>query len=265
MRFSSLRKRKLSSTILLLTLFFTGVSAFAAVPPISPTDSAGGVAQVVGLVEGYLDALRQGDWARAYELLSWPSKQLISKEEWIKSAQSEAGPAPSDASALEALLPGADSCRVTEIIVNGGKAEAVLEATYSLPSQIRLAKEGGGWRIHLAATDREAVYSIAKSFSETLKKGASEPSFSLSARRLLVPFVKSHRLEEVELQAQNARVKVVETAVVVSTLELQRQGPFWKIVSAPPPAEEEPSAAAPKKEEEKEERDWLPAPRHWRR
>jgi len=253
--------------LLTLSLLLGAGIASAEVPPVSPTkageDSAGGVARIVAVAEGYLGALQERDWGRAYDYLSTPSKQLLPKQEWINSAQRKAAP-PNPGSILGSLPPGADRCQVGEMTLSGSEARVALEATYSLPLEIFLAKEGEDWKIDLAASDRQMVSAMATAFSADVTAKSAGASIPPEARALLSPFIKSHRVEQVEMEAEKAKVKVVETAVVAGVLGLRRWGPFWEIVSAPvPPGAKKP--AAPPKKQEQEGREWLPAPRHWRR
>jgi hypothetical protein len=259
----------------LFSLLLAGRASAAEVPPLSPANpgqGSSGVTEAVAVVDGYLGALRAKDWARAYDLLSWPSRQLFSSEEWAKSAESRSSAASSSACLTDgwqanAPLPGADSCQVSQITLTGNEGRALVEAAYSLPLQIHLVKEPAGWRIDLPSIDRDVVYSMSKAYAGYLTAGSSSGALPPNARSLLAPFVKSHRIEQVELEGHKAKVRVVETAVVSATLKLERRGPFWEIALAPalPAAEPAPAAAKKEKPAEPAELEALPAPRHWRK
>jgi len=231
-------------------------------PEVSPT---GGVAQVVAAVDGYLSALRKGEWPRAHELLSSASKQGLSREQWARAAE---GRPSARADSLPAWpLPGAERCRITDLASSGSEVRFVLEGVYLLPLQVCLLKEAGGWKIDLAAMDRETISLIAGSLGSQIAEKSPALPLSLNARRLLAPFITSHRVEEVELEAEKARVKVVETAVVTAAVKLQRQGPFWEIVSTfSPPTGSVPLAGAKEETRKKQEKpEVLPGPHHWRK
>jgi len=263
-----MRLSYLRSLVAVSVLLAAGRTGFGEVPPISPSapgEAAGaGLPQVVAVVDGYLTALRTEEWARAYELLSSASKKGVSREEWVRAAEGETARwKPKEAAvAWRPLLPGADRCQMRALTFAESEARGVVEATYSLPAQVCLAKEDAGWKIDLAATDREVVRGMVNSLLSGLGPKPSDYLLSPQARVLLAPYVVSHRIDQVEIEGEKARVITVETAIVKATVRFVRRGPFWEmqlgepLVAGPPIAE---------KREAGKEPEALPGPRHWRK
>jgi hypothetical protein len=272
----------------IISLFLLwAISAGAEVPlvtPAAPPAPEVGLKAVVAVAENYLKALSAGDWGGAYDNLSSLVKNSVIKEAWNSAAQEANGnaPAPGSEGALARLLPGAATCRVSDIAVEGTQGKAMLEATYDLPMTISLVKEGLVWKVDLLPADREIVTEAANQFAEKIKSAAPLNKISAAERqRLLFPYITSRQVDQVELEANRAKVKFLQTATVLALLKLQRQGPFWAAVPAlpvapasavaPAPTEPAPAATAPAAPETPAPAEApntapapLPGPRHWR-
>jgi hypothetical protein len=273
-------------TFIISLFLFWAISARAEVPPVAPVAPPSpevGLKAVVGVAENYLKALSAGDWGTAYDNLSSLVKNSASKEAWSSAAQEANGNAPASGSeaALARLLPGATTCRVSDIAIEGPQGKAMLEATYDLPLTISLVKEGLVWKVDLLPADRELVAAAANQFAEQIKSASSSNKISLADRqRLLFPYITSRQVDQVELEANRAKVKFLQTATVLALLKLQRQGPFWAPVIPAPPAAvalaptasapavaaapAAPATPAPAAEEAKPAPEPLPGPHHWR-
>jgi hypothetical protein len=268
------------------------ISAQAEVSPLAPAlpppTPEVGLKAVVAVAENYLKALSAGDWGTGYDNLSSLMKNSVSKEAWSSGAQEINGNAPASGSeaALMRLLPGAKTCRVSDVAVDGNQGKALLEATYDLPMAVNLVKEGLVWKVDLLPADREIVTEAANQFAEHLKTGA--PSWGMDSadrERLLFPYITSRQVDDVELEPTRAKVTFLQTATVLAVLRLEKQGPFWMIAPPPlpavalapatvagpaapvttatPPAAAAPAAPAPA-EAPKPAPEPLPGPHHWR-
>lgn len=262
----SITAAKLALALVLLPLFSARSWAGAAAPAPATTTSAGalGLAKIIAVVDGYLGAAQQHDWPRAYEFLSSASKQTMTKEAWVRSGGLLPATSAPEAAGW-ALLPGAESCKVNGISVAGCEGRAALEATYLLPSQLLLVKEGEEWKVDLPATDRVALSLAAATFSDALTRSAASSPLPDDYRILLQPFITAHRIDQVEVEGDRAKAKITETALVSAVLKLQRAGPCWVIAQPAAPAPAAAPAVPQPAQQPQQPQQWLPAPRNWRR
>jgi hypothetical protein len=263
--------------IYLMLLLLAGYAQAASLQT-SPSfgSDAAGLNGAIRTTDNYLGALQANDLNKAYDLLSTSSKLMVAREQWLQQTRPNGGTRPANSLPVAALPYGATKCKTTDVKIAGDRAQVEFEATYTLPLEVFLLKEGEEWRIDLPATDRETIAAISNALLADLTRPVNGNKVAAcasiwQAHNILAPFVISHRVNSVQLEADRASVKVIETAVVRGILHLRRNGALWEINNAPsavaplPALAKTAAATAPPVEQKKPApaEQPLPGPRHW--
>jgi len=187
----------------------------------------------------YANALALGNAHRGWELLSAASKQGMEETQWQRVV--EARPAAMKAqpmSILRAIVMAPEAPVVSDVLTREGDSYMEVKSNVQITQRVVVVKEGTGWRVDLAASDKLNARDAGEIFLAAVRddalgsqnRAARAPASALPLlRAVFAPQAKDFKVVRVEGDQTRADVVVGAEVPVSLVVRASRSGAGWVV------------------------------------
>ncbi len=226
-----MRRCALATSLFAFCFFPLALSWASAAPSNAPPD-------IAKAATGFTNALQSGDFAASWQMLSSPSRAQMNAMQWeeaIRVRPSSRPPTGNDL--LRALATAEEPPTVSDTLIEKDEALVKVSGSVRITQELVLVKEGGVWRVDLAATDEINAREAARVFIEAIGSASAPTARPVRTpqagipmlRALLMPEAKDYYVLSATVKSDRAQVTLASDLPVSLVLRAVRSGPGWMV------------------------------------